>query len=393
LASKSKVLWVSRKRPPANVRQALRGRWRLAQWRPEKPLGDELTAASVALVHTNGHPDSPRLLGRVLAELDRTASVAVFLLPPPEVSKLPWQVLSRRHGRFLCVRQDAPHEELAAKLSAAAALQPAFGDLREELLAARAGRPEAAEADQSLTQELHLAARLQRDFLPRRLPEVGPVRFAAIYQPLGWVSGDIYDVARLDETHLGFYVADAVGHGLPAALLTMFIKKALQTKRIMGSAYEIVPPDVSLAELNRDICHQAIASCPFCTAIYCVLDVQNMRLTYSRAGHPEAILLRAGGGAERLAAPGTLLGIFPDETYESRQVTLAPGDRLVLYTDGVESALCGPAAPPDMLEKTLIQWASLPREEFVLRLSERLTGPDASHVNDDITVIVAEVSR
>jgi serine phosphatase RsbU (regulator of sigma subunit) len=318
--------------------------------------------------------------------------VAVFLLPPPGEDELPWKILSRRRGQFLCLRQDAPPEELAAKLAAAAELQPAIGGLREELLAARSAT-RAAEDGEELTQEMHLAARLQRDFLPRRLPEVGPVRFAVLYRPLGWVSGDIYDVTRLDETHLGFYVADAVGHGLPAALLTMFIKKALQTKRILGSAYEIVPPDVSLAELNKDICHQAIASCPFCTAVYCVLDVQTLRLTYARAGHPEAILLRADGHTERLAAPGTLLGIFPEETYESRQATLRPGDRLVLYTDGAEAALCGTSAPPGGLEKTLARWGRLERDEFVLRLSARIDRCSASNLQDDITIVVADVTR
>ena len=82
--------------------------------------------------------------------------------------------------------------------------------------------------------------------MSRRLPEVGPIRFGALYRPATWVSGDIYDVVRLDETHVGFYVADAVGHGMPAALLTMFIKKALLTKRILGHTYEILPPHVSL---------------------------------------------------------------------------------------------------------------------------------------------------
>ena len=373
------------------MRRATRGRWRLAPWRPDSPLGGQLGATALAIVHANGYPEGQRLLGQVLAELDRTGSVALFLLPPGKAA-LPWRALSRRRGQFLCVPQDASPEELAAHLSAAAALQPAIGGLREELLAARAAAG-AAQGGEELTQELHLAARLQRDFLPRRLPEVGPVRFAVLYRPLGWVSGDIYDVTRLDETHLGFYVADAVGHGLPAALLTMFIKKALQTKRILGTTYEIVPPDMSLLELNRDICQQAIASCPFCTALYCVLDVRDLRLTYARAGHPEAILLRAGGAVERLSAPGTLLGIFPEETFESRQATLSPGDRLVLYTDGAEAALCGTAALPGSLEKTLARWGRLERDEFVLRLSACLDRRGAAGIEDDITVVVADVMR
>ena len=83
-----------------------------------------------------------------------------------------------------------------------------------------------------IDEELRLAARLQQDFLPKELPEVGPVRFHTLFRPAGYVSGDLYDVMRLDETRVGFYMADAVGHGVPAALLTMFIKQALITKEI-----------------------------------------------------------------------------------------------------------------------------------------------------------------
>jgi serine phosphatase RsbU (regulator of sigma subunit) len=422
LSGKSKVLWVSQGSPPRNLRAALRGQMRLASWRPEKPLAGQLDASVVAVVGAHGSPELPRLMGSVLSELDRSGSVAVFLLPPLPQAQLAWKALSRRRGRFLCVSEDAGPEELRAKLAAAAELQPAIDDLRQELRWARAGaetpgaarkhagpgrhtragersgatrahRRAEASAESELAQEMHLAARLQRDFLPRRLPEVGPVRFAVLYRPLGWVSGDIYDVTRLDETHLGFYVADAVGHGLPAALLTMFIKKAFQSKRILGDTYEIVPPEVSLSELNKDICQQAIASCPFCTAVYCVLDLGSMTMTYARAGHPEAVLLRAGGGVERLMAPGTLLGILPEATFESRQVRLNRGDRLVLYTDGAEVALCGPKPAPGAVEKALAKWGHLTREEFILRLSAHFDRHGGDDIQDDITVVVVDVMK
>ncbi len=91
-----------------------------------------------------------------------------------------------------------------------------------------------------LDEEMRLAARLQRDFLPKTLPEVGRVRFRALFRPAGYVSGDLYDVQRLDEDHVGFYLADAVGHGMPAALLTMFLKRALTTKEITPGGYRLL---------------------------------------------------------------------------------------------------------------------------------------------------------
>src|SRR4051794_31980740 len=93
-----------------------------------------------------------------------------------------------------------------------------------------------------LDEELRLAARLQQDFLPRILPQLGPVHFHTLFRPAGYVSGDLYDIMRLDEHHVGFFICDAVGHGMPAALLTMFIKRALTTKEIQPSGYRLLDP-------------------------------------------------------------------------------------------------------------------------------------------------------
>src|SRR5258706_15252928 len=88
-----------------------------------------------------------------------------------------------------------------------------------------------------IDEELRLAARLQQDFLPKTLPQVGPVHFHTLFRPAGYVSGDLYDVIRLDEKRAGFFIVDAVGHGVPAALLTMFLKRSLICKEIGPSGY------------------------------------------------------------------------------------------------------------------------------------------------------------
>ena len=123
-------------------------------------------------------------------------------------------------------------------------------------------------------------------------------------KPASFVSGDIYDVVRLDESHIGFYIADAVGHGMPAALMTMFIKNSLLTKRIVGHQYELVSPDVTLAQLNEDICGQDLSNCQFCSAVYAVVDVNTLELTYAIGGHPRPIVLRASGEMETLESAG-----------------------------------------------------------------------------------------
>src|SRR5437868_3997548 len=110
-----------------------------------------------------------------------------------------------------------------------------------------------------MDEELRLAARLQQDFLPKSMPQVGRVRFHTLFRPAGYVSGDLYDVMRLDERRCGFYMADAVGHGVPAALLTMFIKNALVTKEITAGSYRLLDPGTAMARLNDALVGQNLS--------------------------------------------------------------------------------------------------------------------------------------
>ena len=390
MKSRARLLWLGKSPAPAWVRKAVADRWDVVNSRSDEPLAGQLASVAVAVACPNGEADDPHEIEKLLAAVDRASAVALVLLPPD--AKVAWGVLGRRVGNFVLARQDAEPAEILAKLDAAAALQPAFRNLQAELTDARNIGESAGGQLKELDEEMRLAARLQRDFLPRRLPEVGSARFSVLYRPLGWVSGDIYDVARLDETHVGFYVADAVGHGMPAALLTMFIKRAFETKRIVGNSYEIVPPDVSLQQLNAAICEQNLSSCQFCTAAYCVLDVSTLRLTYARAGHPEPILIRADGSAKSLASPGSLLGVFPDEPYTSASVDLAQGDRVVLFTDGLEDALGDPTGQGQSLPERLAGFRGRPREEMLLQLTAWIDQrPGGIRAADDITAVVLDV--
>jgi sigma-B regulation protein RsbU (phosphoserine phosphatase) len=382
-AAGTRLLWWGPWPPPEQVVRAVGDRWALSAADTARPLKEQLTGASVVLVPLEADAHPPAAL---LDHLARSAAVAVFLIPPE--ARTARAMLSGRGGQFLCVSADAPPGELAAVLGAAAELQPAFAALRPESPPSGnlngANRIDLAELDQ----QMRLAGRLQQDFLPRRMPEVGPLRFAALYRPAGWVSGDLYDVTRLDETHVGFYVADVSGHGMPAALLTMFIKKALQTKRIFGHAYRIVPPDASLAELNADLCDQDLPSCQFCTAVYGVMDVASLTLTYAGGGHPEPILIRPDGSVALLRSPGGLLGVFPDATFPLRHIPLAAGDRVVLYTDGLEGVLpAGADGRPNVLA-ALADWRRLTRQELLVRLASQIGD---GRTEDDVTVLIMDV--
>lgn len=243
-----------------------------------------------------------------------------------------------------------------------------------------------------IDEELRLAARLQQDFLPKELPEIGPVRFHTLYRPAGYVSGDLYDVMRLDENHIGFYMADAVGHGVPAALLTMFIKQALITKEIVPGGYRLVPPGESLARLNQTLVDQNLAHATFATALYGVVNIRTLQITVARAGHPAPMLLRANGDIEPVQPDGGLLGVFPNETYDTAVVQLAPGDRLLVYTDGIEVAFGSEAIDTERLKAELKARTHMTSEDFLHDLCGHLDTQTGSLApKDDVTAVFVEV--
>jgi hypothetical protein len=189
----------------------------------------------------------------------------------------------------------------------------------------------------NLTEQLRLAGLVQQDFLPAKLPNTDEVQWVTIFLPAEWVSGDIYDIVRIDEQHIGFYVADIVGHGMPAALLTIFLKQALVMRETIDNNYRIFSPVEVMKNLNLRMAAQKLSGYQFATCCYCLLNTKTLQLTYSRAGHPYPVLIRPGKEPEQLQTRGSLLGIFEQAEYVQGTVQLQPGDKLLLFSDGAES--------------------------------------------------------
>jgi serine phosphatase RsbU (regulator of sigma subunit) len=187
-----------------------------------------------------------------------------------------------------------------------------------------------------MAEQLKMAGRVQRDFLPSYLPNSEKLHWATLFKPAEWVSGDIYDVARLDEHHVGFYLADAVGHSLPAALLTIFLKHEMVMRETSGNTYKIFEPVEVIQNLNRRMAQQKLSGCQFATCCYCLLNTDTLKLSFARGGHPYPILVRQDGQIEQLQIRGPLLGIFEHTEYLQNSTQLARGDKLFLYSDGIE---------------------------------------------------------
>jgi phosphoserine phosphatase RsbU/P len=246
------------------------------------------------------------------------------------------------------------------------------------------------QAYQQIDEELELARRIQQSFLPRSLPEVPQVRFAVHYQPWGRVGGDFYDIFRLDEQHIGFYVADAMGHGVPASLLTIFVKTGVRAKEINGKQYRLVLPDEVLGRLNRDLIEQQLSGAPFITMVYALLNYRELTLSFSRSGHPYPVFIPHAGEPELWPAEGSLLGIF-DTRYAVRRQQLQPGDKVLLYTDGIDTACYQDATPggPSLLAYAAANRAA-PIDDLVRLLPQELF--KATRQTDDLTVLGFEIT-
>ena len=191
----------------------------------------------------------------------------------------------------------------------------------------------------NLAEQLRLAGLVQQDFLPAVLPSDDRLQWGTVFMPAEWVSGDIYDIVRIDENHIGFYIADVVGHGMPAALLTIFLKQALVMRETKGNSYRIFSPAEVVKKLNMKMAAQKLSGYQFATCCYCLLDTKTLELTYARAGHPYPVLVRPGKEPEQLEVRGSLMGVFEQAEYHQRTIQLQPGDKILIYSDGAESCI------------------------------------------------------
>ena len=250
----------------------------------------------------------------------------------------------------------------------------------------------------NIQEELQLAASVQREFLPRILPSIGGIASAALWRPAAYVSGDIYNVMRLDEHHLGLFVTDAVGHGVPAALLTLVISRSLPTKEINGNSYRILSPSEALTQVNADMMTRAGRTTRFATAIYAVIDTRNHQLTVASAGHLPMMRISRGGTCEAIPTAGGLLGVFEDETFTEQVITLSAGDKLLFYTDGFEQAFpelghdpSAPRLPNHRYLDVFNEFASVESSQaFIENINKRLDeeSDDFPQI-DDLTLLCA----
>jgi sigma-B regulation protein RsbU (phosphoserine phosphatase) len=201
--------------------------------------------------------------------------------------------------------------------------------LRREIDDARAVRQRDARAQR----EQDDARAIQRSLLPQTLPAIAPFSLGARWQPAMGYGGDWYDVSALGTDVVGVAIADVAGKGLPAALLMSNLQAAVR-----AFWHPEAPPHELCESVNRLLCRHMVSG-RFVTFCAVRLDCRTRTLTWSNAGHNPPVVVRANGEVVRLEPGGTVMGVFEDASYREDSVTVASGDRVVLYTDGITEAL------------------------------------------------------
>lgn len=307
---------------------------RLAEFRARAEIlkpGLDTDPASVAVVvldHTVTHAQACQLVDRMQEQL-----IPGLLLFP----NLDGAAARLQYGGVLTDSHSADPARLAAMVYSLAERQTIVHSLARDLRVAQRSQGGLKGEMDKIHEEMHLAAAVQRELLPKELPSVPGLSFSAIFRPVGYVSGDIYDLRPIDDNRIAFFIADAVGHGLPAALLTVALSRGLTTRDRTGDSWQMLEPAESLSRLNRDLCLRQHSVQRFATAVYGYIDTRTRRVTLAGAGHPPPLLF-SSRGMERLETDGPLMGVFADAEFNQISVTLDPGQTLVLYTDGLESA-------------------------------------------------------
>jgi len=176
--------------------------------------------------------------------------------------------------------------------------------------------------------QLHQARGIQMSLLPRELKQLEGFEIAALTTPADEVGGDVYDLQEVEPEVLGFTLADASGHGLPAALQARDVVTGIR----MGQARHQKITSL-IEQLNRVIHHSGLSS-RFISLFYGELEA-NGNLTYVNCGHCPPLLFRADGSVYELPSTGPVLGPLPGARFRRSFAALRPGDVLVAYTDGI----------------------------------------------------------
>jgi len=261
-----------------------------------------------------------------------------------------------------------------------------FDEVTREIEAHRRAVAEKLETERRAAQELEIAKQVQARLFPQTLPSLKTLEFAGLCVQARHVGGDYYDFLDLGRERLGLVIGDISGKGIAAALLMANLQANLRSQ----CAIALDQPHRLLSSVNQLFC-QNTADAAFATLFFAEYDDTSHRLRYANCGHLPALVLRADNSLERLIATATIMGAFKDWDCSLDECQLAPGDTLVLYTDGITESF----NPADeefgevRLVEALRRHRHLPSQAMLTAIVDEVRHFSPHEQHDDITLILA----
>lgn len=238
-------------------------------------------------------------------------------------------------------------------------------------------------------QEFKEAQDIQEGLLPKEIPQIPGIEVAGNWRPARIVGGDYFDVLRFSDTRMAVCIADVSGKGISAALLMSNLQAVVR-----AFAAEHVRPRDLMSKVNRLMCANIMPG-RFVTVFYALLDTAQGKITFCNAGHNPPLLVHEDNSWQRLNTGGSIVAAFSEAHYEEQEIALQPGDRLVMFTDGVtEAANAGQTEfGEERLIETLLACQSLSTGEFQSRLLDQVSAWTGGEFQDDATVLVLSVAK
>lgn len=238
-----------------------------------------------------------------------------------------------------------------------------------------------------LQAQLEIAREVQLELLPDHDPELENFDISAYIFPTEEVSGDYYDWVKIFEDQIGIVVADAVGKGIPAALLMAFLRASLRAGVQVGYA-----PHIAMAKVGN-LLWDSVEDHQFITAIYGILDATNRTFVYSNAGHNPPLLIKPNGEYRFVEYGDLPLGMFRNMHYHQHFIRFEAGQTLVLYTDGITEATneAGEEYGRDRFAELVLEGIHLSAKdliEFIRKDLTKFTGQ--KFLDDDGTLFIVK---
>ena len=293
-------------------------------------------------------------------------------------------------------------EELRVKVRAGErvlTLQQGLATKNRELAAANA---RLQSAHKLIEDDLKAAAWIQEQLLPSPALHALGVKCEWRFRPSSYIAGDIFNFFALDEKQVGFYLLDVSGHGVPAAMLSVTLSMVLTPDATHGSplksydhstgALKVSSPGDAIRELNRRFQSRDDR---YFTMLYGILDTESGSLRLAQAGHPSPILLRQGIPPEMLGQGGMPVGLWPEIEFDCMELFVSPGDRLLLYSDGVTE--CMNPDGESFGEQRLLDYLESASERCLPEIlrgldSEMTQWGGATNYGDDVSLLAIEFS-